>query len=132
MALKDVLKKTVDDCKKLSKKKKDKRPLFSFGSDMPDMAVEESSGDVRLWIPSGNTLLDCALGGGMPTGRISEVYSDHESEGKTTTAHTFVPPVQKIGGSVILLESESAIDKPRARALGLDLENMVVWTPDTL
>jgi RecA/RadA recombinase len=134
MSLKDVLGKTTKDLTDLSKKKdkKAKKPLFSFGHENPTFADDDGAGDVKLWIPSGITMLDYALGGGLPVGRISELYSDHESEGKTTIALHFARSVQQIGGAAIWLESESAIDKPRAKGMGLDLGNMVIWTPDTL
>ena len=133
MGLEDVLGKTTDSLTAMSKKKgKDKRPLFSFGGDTPSFASDDGAGDVRIWIPSGITMLDYALGGGLPVGRISEVFSDNESEGKTTTLLHFVVSVQRAGGAVIWLESESAMDKPRAQGIGVDLSNMIIWSPDTL
>ena len=134
MSIEDVLGKTNKELTAMSgkKDKKTKIPLFSFGHEKPSTADHEGSGDPRLFIPSGITMLDCCLGGGLPMGRITELYSDNESEGKTTLALTFAKAVLDIGGAVIWLESESAIDKPRAKLMGIDLTKMVIWTPDSL
>ncbi len=124
MALEDILKKTN---KKLSGSK-----VFSFGSDTPSLASEEGSGDVKLWIPTGIWPLDVALGGGLALGRITELFSDDEGEGKTTLVIHTEKSVQQAGGTVIHLESESALDKLRAGGIGLNLDNLIKWTPDTL
>ena len=129
MGLEDILAKTN---KKLEKKSKGKNKTFSFGHDIPGLASQEGSGDAKLWIPSGIHPLDCALGGGLATGRVTELFSDDEGEGKTTAVIHFEHQVQKIGGTVVHFESESALDKVRASAIGLNLKDMIKWTPDTL
>lgn len=74
MSIRHLLKKTVTD---LQAKKG-----FSFGLGMPHTAEQHGIGDVAGWIPSGITMLDRSLGGGLPLGRISELFSENESEGK--------------------------------------------------
>jgi protein RecA len=127
MGIEDILKKTNA---KLDKATKDNP--FSFGHDRPRMASEDGLGDPDLWIPTGVWPLDCALGGGLAMGRVTELFSDDEGEGKTTTALTFVRPVQKVKGSAAWLESETALDKIRAAGMGVDLKSTIKWTPDTL
>lgn len=127
MSLEDILKKTNT---KLEKKVKSKP--FSFGADKPSLGSEEGSGDVSLWVPTGIWPLDCALGGGLAMGRVTELFSDDEGEGKTTLTVQIEEQVQRVGGTVVHFESESALDKIRCAGIGLDLNNMIKWTPDTL
>jgi recombination protein RecA len=132
MALDDVLKVTNSELAALAKKKEKGKSLFSFGHEEPSLAVGEGAGDPLLYIPTGITLFDAALGGGLPVGRVTELFSENESEGKTTLALTLARAVINAGGAVVWLESESAIDKARAANMGVDLSKMVIWTPDTL
>lgn len=108
------------------------RKGFNFGMGKPETADTWSVGDVPEWIPSGVSILDRRLGGGLPVGRISELFSDHESEGKSTIALHFTANVQKAGGVAVWFDSESALDKPRAERMGVDLSSLVAWTPSSV
>ena len=82
-------------------------------------------------IPTGSMTLDLALGiGGVPRGRIVEVYGP-ESSGKTTVALQIVAEAQKIGGEVAFIDVEHALDPVYAKALGVDIDNMLVSQPDS-
>ena len=81
-------------------------------------------------IPTGSLTLDLALGvGGLPKGRIVEIYGP-ESSGKTTLALHVVAEAQKMGGEVAFVDAELALDPEYAAALGVDIENMLVSQPD--
>ena len=81
-------------------------------------------------IPTGSLTLDLALGvGGLPKGRIVEIYGP-ESSGKTTLALLVVAEAQKMGGEVAFVDAEHALDPEYAAALGVDIENMLVSQPD--
>ncbi len=91
--------------------------------DRPDMNVEA--------IPTGSLALDAALGiGGVPKGRIIEIYGP-ESSGKTTLALHILAECQKQGGEVAFVDAEHALDPIYAAALGVDTDNMLVSQPDT-
>ena len=82
-------------------------------------------------IPTGSMTLDMALGiGGVPRGRIVEVYGP-ESSGKTTVALQIVAEAQKMGGEVAFIDVEHALDPVYAKALGVDIDNMLVSQPDS-
>lgn len=82
-------------------------------------------------IPTGSLALDAALGiGGVPKGRIIEIYGP-ESSGKTTLALHILAEAQKRGGEVAFVDAEHALDPVYAAALGVDTENMLVSQPDT-
>ena len=82
-------------------------------------------------IPTGSLALDLALGiGGVPKGRIIEVYGP-ESSGKTTLALHIVAESQKRGGEVAYVDAEHAMDPSYARALGVDIDSMLISQPDT-
>ena len=74
--------------------------------------------------------LDIALGGGMPRGRIVEIYGP-ESSGKTTLAMHSMAEMQKIGGTVALIDAEHAFDPEYSERLGLDVDEVVVCQPET-
>lgn len=80
-------------------------------------------------IPSGAITLDLALGGGLPKGRIIEIYGP-ESAGKTTLALHAVAEVQKAGGVAAYVDAEHALDPTYSAALGVDIENLLVSQPD--
>jgi recombination protein RecA len=81
--------------------------------------------------PSGSLGLDIALGiGGYPKGRIIEIYGP-ESSGKTTLALHAIAEVQKAGGYVAFIDAEHALDPKYARALGVDIDNLILSQPDT-
>ena len=82
-------------------------------------------------IPTGSLALDLALGiGGVPRGRIIEIYGP-ESSGKTTLALHVLAQAQKMGGEVAFVDAEHALDPTYARALGVKIENMLISQPDT-
>ena len=82
-------------------------------------------------IPSGCLELDIALGiGGIPRGRIIEVYGP-ESSGKTTVALHMVAEAQKLGGAAAFVDAEHALDPAYAKKLGVDTDNLYVSQPDT-
>lgn len=82
-------------------------------------------------IPTGSMTLDMALGiGGVPRGRIVEIYGP-ESSGKTTVALQIVAEAQKAGGEVAFIDVEHALDPVYAKALGVDIDNMLVSQPDS-
>lgn len=83
------------------------------------------------YIPTGSLALDVALGiGGLPKGRIIEIYGP-ESSGKTTLALHVVAEAQKRGGEVAFVDAEHALDPTYARALGVKVEDMLISQPDT-
>jgi recombination protein RecA len=81
-------------------------------------------------IPSGALTLDLALGGGLPKGRIIEIYGP-ESSGKTTLALHAVAEVQKSGGVAAYVDAEHALDPVYSAALGVDINNLLISQPDT-
>ena len=82
-------------------------------------------------IPTGSLALDLALGiGGVPRGRIIEIYGP-ESSGKTTLALHILAQAQKMGGEVAFVDAEHALDPSYARALGVNIEEMLISQPDT-
>ena len=91
--------------------------------DRPEMNVEA--------IPTGSLALDAALGiGGVPKGRIIEIYGP-ESSGKTTLALHILAEAQKRGGEVAFVDAEHALDPVYAAALGVDIDTLLVSQPDT-
>ena len=92
-------------------------------------------GDQPQWdeaqvIPSGSIALDHALGiGGYPRGRIIEIYGP-ESSGKTTLAIHAIAEAQKKGGIAAMIDAEHAFDRTYAKALGVDLETLLISQPD--
>jgi recombination protein RecA len=81
-------------------------------------------------IPSGALTLDLALGGGIPKGRVVEVYGP-ESSGKTTVALHAIAETQKNGGIAAFVDAEHALDPAYAKALGVDIDNLLISQPDT-
>ena len=82
-------------------------------------------------IPTGSMTLDLALGiGGIPRGRIVEIYGP-ESSGKTTVALHCIAEAQKLGGEVAFIDVEHALDPVYAEKLGVDIENLLVSQPDS-
>ena len=95
------------------------------------MRLGENSHIVVEAIPTGSLSLDIALGiGGVPKGRIIEIYGP-ESSGKTTLALHIVAEAQKRGGEVAYIDAEHALDPTYARALGVDIDSMLISQPDT-
>ncbi|MCX7715011.1 MAG: recombinase RecA [Clostridia bacterium] len=82
-------------------------------------------------IPTGALTLDIALGiGGVPKGRVVEIYGP-ESSGKTTVALHIVAEAQKMGGEAAFIDAEHALDPVYAQKLGVDIDNLIVAQPDT-
>ena len=82
-------------------------------------------------VPTGSLALDVALGvGGLPRGRVIEIYGP-ESSGKTTLALHVVAEAQRKGGEVAFVDAEHALDPTYARALGVDIDSMLISQPDT-
>ena len=95
------------------------------------MRLGENTGVVVDAIPTGSLALDVALGiGGVPKGRIIEIYGP-ESSGKTTLALHIVAEAQKREGEVAFIDAEHALDPTYARALGVDIDSMLISQPDT-
>ena len=82
-------------------------------------------------IPTGSISLDAAIGiGGIPRGRITEIYGP-ESSGKTTLALHVVAQAQKTGGYAAFIDAEHAMDPEYAKKLGVDIDNLLISQPDT-
>lgn len=80
-------------------------------------------------ISSGALTLDLALGGGLPKGRVIEIYGP-ESSGKTTLALHAIAETQKLGGVAAFVDAEHALDPTYSAALGVDIENLLIAQPD--
>ena len=96
------------------------------------MKLGDSAANMNLEvIPTGCVQLDAALGvGGIPKGRIIEIYGP-ESSGKTTVALHIVAQTQKLGGTVAFIDAEHALDPIYAKALGVDIDELYISQPDT-
>ena len=97
-------------------------------------AVMKLSDDVHVKvpvIPTGSIGVDLALGiGGIPKGRVTEIYGP-ESSGKTTLTLHVIAECQKLGGTAAFIDAEHALDPYYARALGVDIDSMLISQPDT-
>lgn len=108
----------------ISKIEKDygKGSIMKLGDSAANMNVET--------VPTGSLSLDIALGlGGVPKGRIIEIYGP-ESSGKTTVALHMVAEVQKLGGIAGFIDAEHALDPVYARSIGVDIDNLYISQPD--
>ncbi len=95
------------------------------------MRLGQNNGMSIEHIPTGSIGLDTALGiGGLPKGRIIEIYGP-ESSGKTTVALHAIAQAQKLGGEAAFIDAEHALDPVYARALGVDIDSLLVSQPDT-
>lgn len=100
-----------------------KGSIMKLGQKRTDLDIEV--------IPTGSLSLDIALGvGGVPKGRIIEIYGP-ESSGKTTIALHIIAEAQKRGGIAAFIDAEHALDPRYAKNLGVDIENLLVSQPDT-
>ena len=118
----DDKKKAIDTAMAQIEKMYGKGSIMRFG-DKAELNVD--------YIPTGSLALDVALGiGGLPKGRIVEIYGP-ESSGKTTLALHVVAEAQKRGGEVAFVDAEHALDPTYARALGVKVEDMLISQPDT-
>ena len=101
-----------------------------FGKGVVIRMGERASRDIQV-IPTGCLDLDMALGvGGLPRGRVVEIYGP-ESSGKTTVALHVVAEAQKMGGVAAFIDAEHALDPVYARKLGVDVDQLYVSQPDT-
>src|SRR5512144_2746558 len=101
---------------------------FGEGSIMP---LGQAHGMVTESFPTGSLSLDIALGvGGIPRGRITEIYGP-ESSGKTTICQHIVAEAQRIGGTAAFIDMEHALDPVYAARVGVDIDNLLVSQPDT-
>ena len=99
-----------------------KGSIMKLGDNSAHMNVET--------IPTGSLSLDIALGlGGLPKGRIIEIYGP-ESSGKTTVALHAVAEVQKRGGIAGFIDAEHALDPAYAKNIGVDIDNLYISQPD--
>ncbi len=80
-------------------------------------------------IPTGSLSLDLALGGGIPKGRVIEIYGP-ESSGKTTLTLHAIAEVQRAGGTAAFIDAEHALDPAYAKRIGVDVENLLLSQPD--
>ncbi len=94
------------------------------------MKLGEASGMQVETIPTGSLSLDLALGGGIPKGRIIEVYGP-ESSGKTTLTLHAIAEIQKLGGQAAFIDAEHALDPEYAKRIGVNLDNLLVSQPDS-
>jgi len=102
----------------------------NFGKGAIMRLGEESTKRNVKTIPTGSLSLDIALGaGGIPVGRIIEIYGP-ESSGKTTVALHMVAEVQKLGGIAGFIDAEHALDPKYAKAIGVDIDNLYISQPD--
>lgn len=115
-------KKALEEAMKSIEKQYGKGSVMKLG--------ERPAVDIEV-VPSGSILLDNALGvGGYPRGRIVEVYGP-ESSGKTTFALHAIAEAQKMGGNAAFIDAEHALDPTYARALGVDIDELLLSQPDT-
>ena len=132
---KDKSKPKVVKMSDAEEKKKALESVFSviekeYGTGSIMKLGDANSVDVEV-IPTGSLTLDMALGvGGLPRGRVIEIYGP-ESSGKTTVALHVVAEAQKIGGEAAFIDAEHALDPVYAKKLGVDIDNLIVAQPDT-
>ena len=120
--LKDEREKALEDAIANIQKSYGKGAIMKLGESMADHSVEA--------LPTGSLSLDIALGvGGVPRGRIVEVYGP-EASGKTTVALHMVAEAQKRGGIAGFIDAEHALDPKYAKALGVDVDNLYISQPD--
>src|SRR6059036_1952354 len=92
--------------------------------------VEHRAGEGITVVPTGSLALDIALGiGGIPRGRIMEVYGP-EGSGKTTVCLHIIAEAQRAGGIAVFIDAEHALDPTYARTLGVNIDELLVSQPD--
>lgn len=115
-------KKALDLAVKQIHREHGKGSIMKMGEE-PDRAIKV--------IPTGSLTLDAALGvGGVPRGRIVEIYGP-EASGKTTLAQHIIAEAQKLGGSCAFIDAEHSLDPNYAEALGIDIDELLISQPDT-
>ena len=93
------------------------------------MKLGESQHTKVECIPTGSVSLDLALGGGIPKGRVIEIYGP-ESSGKTTLTLHAIAEIQRQGGTAAFIDAEHALDPAYAKRIGVDVENLLLSQPD--
>ena len=93
------------------------------------MKLGESPHAIVETIPTGSLSLDLALGGGLPRGRVIEIYGP-ESSGKTTLTLHVIAQAQKMGGNAAFIDAEHALDPSYAKRIGVDIDNLLLSQPD--
>ena len=132
---KDKSKPKVVKMTNAEEKKKALESVFSviekeYGTGSIMKLGDANSVDVEV-IPTGSLTLDMALGvGGLPRGRVIEIYGP-ESSGKTSVALHVVAEARKMGGEAAFIDAEHALDPVYAKKLGVDIDNLIVAQPDT-
>lgn len=101
----------------------------NFGSGSIMRLGESKHMDIAT-TPTGSISLDLALGGGIPKGRIIEIYGP-ESSGKTTLTLHIISEIQKAGGQAAFIDAEHALDPAYAKRIGVDIDNLLLSQPDT-
>ncbi len=123
MALDPGKQKAIDMALAQIEKQFGKGSIMRLGEQMSRLNIEV--------IPTGSVALDIALGvGGLPRGRVTEIYGP-ESSGKTTVALHVIAEAQKMGGVAAFVDAEHALDPVYAKALGVDIDNLLISQPDT-
>jgi exodeoxyribonuclease V alpha subunit len=119
-----------DKAKKIALEKAIKEIEKQFGKGaVMLLGDQEARANIDV-VPTGSLSLDIALGvGGYPRGRVVEIYGS-ESSGKTTVALHAIAEVQKMGGTAAFVDAEHALDISYARALGVDVDNLLISQPD--
>lgn len=122
-------------------------PSFNLQNFVKNMAKDKPEAEIQLlgesdgvsssftvpwWIPTGLLGLDYVLGGGIPGGRIIEIFSNNPSEGKTATCALLAAAAQKAGGLVLLIDTESGTLIERLNTLGVDINQLIISQPDSL
>lgn len=124
----------MDEKKSAEKQKALEMALAQIDKDFGKGAVMKLGENLHMHvdtISTGSIGLDMALGvGGLPRGRIVEIYGP-ESSGKTTVALHVIAEAQKNGGEAAFIDAEHALDPVYAKALGVDIDNLIVSQPDT-
>lgn len=130
-------KKTTDKAKDTSAAEDGKSKALGLALETIEKQFGKGSimklGDARATkvecIPTGSLSLDIALGGGIPKGRVIEVYGP-ESSGKTTLTLHAIAEVQKTGGTAAFIDAEHALDPAYAKRIGVDISNLLLSQPD--
>ncbi len=123
MALEASKQKAIDMALAQIEKQFGKGSIMKLGEQAARLSVEV--------IPTGSVALDVALGvGGLPRGRVIEIYGP-ESSGKTTVSLHVIAEAQRLGGIAAFIDVEHALDPQYSRALGVDIDNMLISQPDT-
>ena len=86
---------------------------------------------VKKWIPTSSSALNKILGGGLPCGRLTEIFGD-ESAGKSSLVADIIANTQRLGGTAVIIDSEQVFEPKRAQAMGIDLSNVLHTTEPTV